>query len=210
MQGGILCLVQANHGFETIDVPVSHGSTRMVYTPGADRKSELEGCASGEKVSRKLLSAFKCLTVSDMADDRRGESGGAAPEGEGQTLRPSPIHRFFCSDVGGDAELLAGWAQKVDMLCNGDGEAKRKTWLSRAGRWVWCVRRPCRHKCVISPNSRARHDSARAYSCRSNLQFRWGCATLCVPETGMANPFLSSTKTHPSTVHRRPCGACNT
>lgn len=68
MHGGTLSLVHANHGFDTIDVPVSQGSTRIVYAPLLDLKSDVEGCVSGEKMRRKLASAFKCLTVSDMAD----------------------------------------------------------------------------------------------------------------------------------------------
>ena len=124
MQGGILSLVQANHGFETIDVPVSHGSTRIVYTPGADRKSEFEGCASGEKVSRKLLSAFKCLTVSDMADDRTGESGGATPEDEG---RLSGHHPYIVSS----APALV---------------AMPNCWLDRLRRWTCCAMKMARQR----------------------------------------------------------------
>ena len=71
MQGGTLCVVQANHGFETIDVPVSQGSTRIAYAPFADLRSDVDGCASGENIRRKLASAFKCVTVSDMAGYRR-------------------------------------------------------------------------------------------------------------------------------------------
>lgn len=68
MHGGMLWLVHANHDFETIDVPVSQGSIRIVYAPLLDLKSDVEGCASGENMRRKLASAFKCLTVRDMAD----------------------------------------------------------------------------------------------------------------------------------------------
>ena len=77
MHGGTLCLVHANHAFETIDVPVSQGSTRIVYAPLLGLKSDVDGCASGENMRRKLASAFKCLTVSDMADWSRDQSGQA-------------------------------------------------------------------------------------------------------------------------------------
>ena len=67
MQAGTLCVVQANQGAETIDAPVSHGSISTEYAPFVDRRSEGVGCASGEKMRRKLASAFRCLTVNDMA-----------------------------------------------------------------------------------------------------------------------------------------------
>ena len=82
MEGGMLWVVRANHGFETIDAPFSQGSTRIVYAPFAELKWDGEGCASGEKTRRKLASAFKCLTVSDIADFRKSSSRQATPEEE--------------------------------------------------------------------------------------------------------------------------------
>jgi hypothetical protein len=75
MQGGTLSVVQANHGFATIDLPVSQGSMRIVYAPFAELKSDADAGPSGENMRRKLASAFKCLTVNDMAD-RRGPRAG--------------------------------------------------------------------------------------------------------------------------------------
>ena len=66
MKGGMLWVVWANHGFETIDAPFSQGSIRIVYALFAELKWDVGGCASGEKMRRKLASAFKCLTVSDI------------------------------------------------------------------------------------------------------------------------------------------------
>lgn len=115
MHGGTLCLVHANHAFETIDVPVSQGSTRIVYAPLVDFKSDVDGCASGENMRRKLASAFKCLTVSDMADWSRDQSGQAPPP---EATKLSDHYwlvfcaaRFAVVDVGS----LAGWAEKVEQ-----------------------------------------------------------------------------------------------
>jgi hypothetical protein len=74
--------VQANHGFATIDSPVNQGSIRIVNVRFTNLKSDVNGCASGENVRRKQASAFRCLTISDMADHRRGQSGQATPEDE--------------------------------------------------------------------------------------------------------------------------------
>jgi len=120
MHGGTLCVVHANHDFETIDVPVSQGSTRIVYAPLVDLKSGVDGCASGENMRRKLASAFKCLTVSDMADWGRDHSGQAPPPEA--TKQSGHYQLVFCSgrfavvDVGS----LAGWAEK------GGAPAKRR------------------------------------------------------------------------------------
>jgi hypothetical protein len=103
MHGGTLCLVHANHAFETIDVPVSQGSTRIVYAPLVDLKSDVDGCASGENMRRKLASAFKCLTVSDMADWSRDQSG----QGPRQKRRSS--------------QAMTGWSFVLLGCCRGRG-----------------------------------------------------------------------------------------
>ena len=110
MHGGTLCLVHANHAFETIDVPVSQGSTRIVYAPLVDLKSDVDGCASGENMRRKLASAFKCLTVSDMADWSRDQSG-QAPARSDEAVRPLPAGLLLCSVAVVDVGSLAGWAE---------------------------------------------------------------------------------------------------
>ena len=63
MHAGMILLVMANHGAVTMESPRSHGSIRMVYV----ELGEEDGCASGEKASRKLLSALRCFTDTDMA-----------------------------------------------------------------------------------------------------------------------------------------------
>jgi hypothetical protein len=86
MQGLTLCVVQANHGFATIDLPVSQGSKRIVYAPFAELKSDADAGTSGEKMRRKLASAFKCLTVNDMADPREPKAGQAAMNRDFQAM----------------------------------------------------------------------------------------------------------------------------
>lgn len=73
-------MVHANHGFATIDLPVSQGSIRIEYAPFPDLKSDAEGCTSGENMRRKLASAFKCLTVNDMADHKVSPPAGQRPD----------------------------------------------------------------------------------------------------------------------------------
>lgn len=63
-------LVMANHGAVTMEGPWSQGSIRMLY--GADEGLEWwsdGGCRSGEKRKRKLQSALRCLTVTDMTEE---------------------------------------------------------------------------------------------------------------------------------------------
>jgi hypothetical protein len=56
----------ANHGAVTIELPTSHGSMSTLYAPFADLRSEGKGCASGENMRRKVESALRCRTVTDI------------------------------------------------------------------------------------------------------------------------------------------------
>jgi hypothetical protein len=172
--------VHANHDFETIDVPVSQGSTRIVYAPLVDLKSGVDGCASGENMRRKLASAFKCLTVSDMADWGRDQSGQAPPPEA--TKQSGHYLLVFCS-----ARLLSWtWVpsldglRRVEHLQNEESEAEMEAFAPRAhtALWVWCW--PCMHKCVISPISRDGRLSPRLFLPTwrlwdSKVSFDWGC-----------------------------------
>jgi hypothetical protein len=97
MHGATLCVVQANHGFATIDFPVSQGSIRIEYAPFADLRSDAEGLTSGENMRRKLASAFKCLTVNDMVDHGRDRYS---------TLRPSSSALIFGFVIDADGEFF--------------------------------------------------------------------------------------------------------
>ena len=66
MELGTTRLVIANHGAVTMELPTSQGSIRTVYARLADSRSSVDGCGSGEKIRRKVLSAFKCRIVTDM------------------------------------------------------------------------------------------------------------------------------------------------
>ena len=46
--------------------PLSHGSTSILKVPGGCSYFECGSGSFGEKVSRKVLSAFRCLQVRDM------------------------------------------------------------------------------------------------------------------------------------------------
>ena len=53
----------------TIDGPVSHGSIRTENVPLVGRRSDEEVVTSGEKMRRKVESALRCLTVTDMRSE---------------------------------------------------------------------------------------------------------------------------------------------
>lgn len=59
------CVI-ANHFALTIELPISHGSTRTLNAPFADKRSDEVGCAAGENIKRKLLSALRWRMVTDI------------------------------------------------------------------------------------------------------------------------------------------------
>jgi hypothetical protein len=94
---GILRSVFANHGAVTIEGPVSHGSIRTVKVCSAEAGPGTGDFGSGEKRRRKLESAFRCLTVTDigrlLSCDRK--SGRSCP---GSCPRPhSAVPAPVCS-----------------------------------------------------------------------------------------------------------------
>lgn len=68
---GTTLSVIANHFAFTTELPTSHGSTRTLNAPLAERKSSDVGSCCGEKISRKELSPFRCRTVTDMVASAR-------------------------------------------------------------------------------------------------------------------------------------------
>jgi hypothetical protein len=111
MQGGTLCAVHANHGVATIDLPVSQGSIRIEYAPFPDLKSDAEGCTSGENMRRKLASAFKCLTVNDIADHKVSPSR-TTPRSEDERVHSDPDQWFHSSA----SSWAAMWSHSLDAL----------------------------------------------------------------------------------------------
>ncbi len=73
---GILCSVLANQGAVTMDGPVSHGSIRTENAPLVERRSVEGAVTSGEKMRRKVESALRCLTVTDMRSEIAGYDHG--------------------------------------------------------------------------------------------------------------------------------------
>jgi len=55
--------------------PASHGSMRIVKVPGNVLRA-LSGAILGEKVKRKVVSALRCLTESDIIATSRDEIHG--------------------------------------------------------------------------------------------------------------------------------------
>jgi hypothetical protein len=178
----MLCAVHANHSFATTDLPVSHGSIRIEYAPFTDLKSDADGCASGEKMRRKLASAFRCLTVNDMAD------------------QTSPRRRTN-EDAQAMASCLKSFArrtQEVAVLDTEQGRAKAyQVSLHPTKQRPLCFS----HECVISPVVVGRRRSPRLFlplgaGRAANLSIIGGAHhPFGVPGTGIPRPLLGPMKT---------------
>lgn len=105
MYDSTLCFVVANHGAVTTESPVSHGSIRIEKAPLEDVSCERDGCDSGENIRRKVLSAFRCLTVTDIA--------AAACFLEGPD-KLTPVVSGFCFDttIASFGDLVLGLSYK--------------------------------------------------------------------------------------------------
>lgn len=56
----------ANHLALTIELPTSQGSIRTLNAPFTEQRSSDVGSSLAEKIRRKVLSAFRCRTVTDI------------------------------------------------------------------------------------------------------------------------------------------------
>ena len=93
-----VCLDSRNFGCHNCDAPESQGSTSIVKDPGTrSDKKVVERDSGGVKVSRKVVSALRCLIVSDIVvcvdlghevDERRWSQH---PECRRHTSRPSSV-----------------------------------------------------------------------------------------------------------------------
>jgi hypothetical protein len=64
-----------------MDGPVSHGSIRTENAPLVEKRSDEGAAASGEKMRRKVESALRCLTVTDMRSEiAEGDPGNWVTE----------------------------------------------------------------------------------------------------------------------------------
>ena len=110
---GTTRLVMANQGAVTIELPTSHGSMRMLYAPFADLRSEGRGCGSGEKMSRKVASAFRCRTVTDIAIAVYVISMASWKTLNDSSLRSKPVSSF------GDNRKEGRWEECMTYTLRG-------------------------------------------------------------------------------------------
>lgn len=68
MQAGYLCEVMERRGWNMVDGPVIHGSSRTVYGRGVTESARDSGM-TGSKESRKEASELRCFSVNAMIDD---------------------------------------------------------------------------------------------------------------------------------------------
>ena len=70
MQDGLVCFERRNLGCQIVVGPESQGSTSMEKVPGRCWYCRVGGVygelSLGEKMRRKVVSPFRCLTVKDM------------------------------------------------------------------------------------------------------------------------------------------------